>query len=124
MNLDGFKTVEKVWGTEVWLVNNERYCTKLLHIKPGYQCSLHMHPIKKETFIVLDGGVNLEILPAVGTTDNKTNSNYLVSGESYTLDPGTYHRFSSYTGEEAVILEISSTHSDDDVVRLENSKAL
>lgn len=117
MNLANFKTVDKVWGTEVWLVNNERYCAKLLNIKPGYQCSLHYHPVKKETFIVLDGGVNLEI----GLSNDTT---FLVAGESYTLEPNTPHRFSSYTDSPAVILEISSTHSDDDVVRLEESRAL
>lgn len=123
MNLDGFKTVEKVWGQEIWLVNNERYCAKLLHINAGWQCSLHMHPIKKETFIVLDGGVLLEVLGTEipGAVGENT---YLVAGETYTLEPGTYHRFSSYTDEPAVVLEISSTHSDDDVVRLEESRPL
>lgn len=118
MNLDGFKTVDKAWGQEVWLVNNERYCAKLLHINGGWQCSLHMHPIKKETFIVLDGGVGLEI------RDEGRHDVQLVAGESYTLEPGTYHRFWSYTDQPAVVLEISSTHSDNDVVRLEESKPL
>src|SRR5689334_3155765 len=125
MNLEKFKTVDKVWGQEVWLVNNERYCAKLLHVNAGWQCSLHMHPIKKETFIVLDGGVCLEV--AQGNTDSAplvTKQIQLVSGESYTLEPNTFHRFFSYTDQPAVILEISSTHSDDDVIRLEDSKPL
>lgn len=123
MNTDNFKNVEKVWGTEIWLVNNERYCAKLLTIKPGYQCSLHYHPIKKETFIVLDGGVNLELGMSNDTSYGTTHT-FLVAGESWTLEPNTPHRFSSYTDSPAVILEISSTHSDDDVVRLEESRAL
>lgn len=120
MDLTKFKTVDKAWGQEIWLVNNERYCAKLLHINVGWQCSLHMHPIKKETFIVLDGGVGLY----VGVPDGEYTYHQLVAGESYTLEPGTFHRFWSYTDEPAVVLEISSTHSDDDVVRLEESKPL
>lgn len=122
MNLDGFKTVDKVWGQEIWLVNNERYCAKLLHINAGWQCSLHMHPVKKETFIVLDGGIGLQLGPTVDCGIQPQI--HMVAGESHTLEPGTYHRFWSYTDQPAVILEISSTHSDDDVVRLEESRAL
>lgn len=130
MNLDNFKHVPKVWGDEYWLVNNEKYCAKLLYIKPGFQCSLHCHIQKKETFIILDGGVNLELAEFKLATEhggksyNITETVQLVPGESYTLEPGTYHRFSSYTDDSAVVLEISSTHSDEDVVRLEDSRPL
>lgn len=120
MDISKFKTVSKLWGTEVWLVNNETYCGKILHINSGWQCSLHMHPKKRETFIVLDGGVGLEVKYTTG----ELVLNHLVPGDSYTLEPGTYHRFHSYTDEPAVILEISSTHSDTDVVRLEESRSL
>lgn len=123
MNLEGFKTVEKVWGQEIWLVNNERYCSKLLYINAGWQCSLHYHPVKKETFIVLDGGIGVEVgMPGYPTCPRSNRQ--LVAGESLTLEPNTPHRFWSYTDQPAVILEISSTHSDDDVVRLEESKPL
>lgn len=127
MNLDNFKTVDKVWGQEIWLVNNDRYCAKLLHINSGWQCSLHMHPIKKETFIVLDGGVGLEV--GMGFDENGESPTYfeklqLVPGETYTLEPNTYHRFWSYTDTDAVVLEISSTHDDTDVVRIEESRPL
>jgi len=125
MNLEKFKTVDKVWGQEVWLVNNERYCAKLLHVNAGWQCSLHMHPIKKETFIVLDGGVCLEVAQSnIDSAPLVTKQIQLISGDSYTLEPNTFHRFFSYTDQPAVILEISSTHSDDDVVRLEESRPL
>jgi len=120
MNLDGFKKVDKAWGQEIWLVNNERYCAKLLYINAGWQCSLHYHPIKKETFIVVDGGVGLEVMETHGNSHNLQ----LIAGETYTLEPKVAHRFWSYTDQPAVVLEISSTHSDDDVVRLEESKPL
>lgn len=123
MNLDQYKQVPKAWGREVWLVNHPTHCAKLLYIEAGQQCSLHYHPIKAETFFVLDGTVNLEVglegKPAYGTTNTQ-----LTEGESFTLEPYTPHRFSSATDGPAIILEISSQHSDDDVVRLEESRAL
>lgn len=127
MDISKFKTVDKKWGMELWLVNNSSYCGKILHINSGWQCSLHMHPVKRETFIVLDGGVGLEV--GMGFDENGENPAYfeqlqLVAGDSYTLEPGTYHRFHSYLDEPAVILEISSTHDDNDVVRLEESRPL
>lgn len=113
------QVVDKLWGYEVWLVNNEKYCAKILRVKPGFQCSLHMHPIKKESFYVQDGVVDLQIgeLNDSGLMDLKQLR--LNIGDSHTIEPGTFHRFWSDDGAE--ILEISTTHSDDDVVRLENS---
>ena len=111
--------VNKLWGHEQILVNNDRYCAKLLHIQPGYECSLHYHKIKKETFIVIEGRVRLVI---GNRTDTKAH--ILAIGDSITLDPFTWHRFSSYNSGTSVILEVSSTHSDDDVVRLEPSRKL
>jgi hypothetical protein len=43
---------EKVWGEEQWLVNTGAYCGKRMLLKKGFQCSLHHHKIKDETFIL------------------------------------------------------------------------
>ena len=51
--------VAKVWGHERWLANDEKYCCKTLTLKKGYQCSLHYHKLKDETFFVLDGRLRL-----------------------------------------------------------------
>ena len=124
MNLLQYPNVPKLWGTEIWLVNNDQYCAKFLIINPGYQCSLHMHPVKKETFFVMTGDVVLETGykndagKVIGTTQEVLNA-----GDSRTILPGEYHRFKSATPEQAVILEISTTHDDADVVRLEDSRS-
>lgn len=110
------KEVRKLWGAEYWLCNNERYAAKILVLEPGFQCSLHYHVIKKETFIVLWGLVKLEVYTPKDTL-------YLSPGDKYTLEPGRAHRFTAIDGD-AQILEISSTHSDDDVVRIEDSRAI
>jgi len=114
------KYVKKQWGLEVWLCNNEKYCAKFLILKPGYQCSLHAHRYKDETFIVLSGKVNLETLQFKENGEKTVNT--LKAGNSYRILPDLFHRFSSKLG--ALILEVSTTHSDEDVIRLEESRKL
>lgn len=115
--------VDKLWGQEEWIVNTPLYCGKILRIDPGYQCSLHMHPVKTETFYVSDGCVQLELLADRfnGAAPTRLVLNW---GESYTLNPGTYHRFSSLDPLGSKVIEFSTEHSDDDVVRLEDSKEI
>lgn len=102
--------INKTWGLEEVFCNEPEYCGKLLHLNPGKKCSLHYHPVKKETFHVLYGFVRLEH----GDKDELLNA-----GDSRTIMPKTPHRFSSTAG--AGILEISMHHEDSDVVRLEPS---
>jgi mannose-6-phosphate isomerase-like protein (cupin superfamily) len=105
------KFVTKLWGSEAWLVNTDKYCAKYLNLVEGYQCSLHYHKIKDETFYVLDGKIELEL-------SNKTL--LLKKGDSHRLRPGDIHRFRAIT-PQAKILEISTTHYDEDSYRLEKS---
>lgn len=109
-------TVEKLWGQEIWMVNDE-YCGKILRVKPGYMCSLHYHPVKRETFYVQAGSVTLERV-----TNEGNFIELLFPGDSRTIPAHTPHRFSSYTG--AQIIEVSTHHSDEDVVRLAPSRQL
>ncbi len=117
------KLVDKLWGDEEWLVNNESYCAKILRVLPGYQSSLHMHAIKKETFIIRHGAIVLEIGHTADSGSMAFEEMHMVTGDTYTILPGTFHRFWSDRPGGARILEVSTTHSDHDVVRLENSRA-
>lgn len=108
------KIVPKVWGTERWLENGD-YCIKYLEITPGYKCSLHYHPKKRETFLVQSGAVRLEQRDVRGLPIDEM----LIEGDYRTIEPKTPHRFSSHTG--ATILEVSTHHDDEDVVRLTDS---
>ena len=103
------KSVDKKWGRELWIVNNDKYCGKLLYVDKGAQSSYHYHQDKTETFYCLKGYILL-------TTKDKE----FMLIEPYTLSPNTPHSFYGIT--DAVILEISTPHSDDDVVRLTESK--
>ena len=107
------KVVPKAWGEEVWLVNNDKYCGKLLKIYQGACSSLHYHLIKMETFYCLDGQVGLEI----------EGKGYMLNPYSRpkTILPGQKHQFMGLTS--ATIIEVSTHHDDRDVVRLTESKA-
>ncbi len=104
--------VEKDWGHEEWLCNNEIYCAKWLVLRPGRQCSLHRHLEKDETFYVQEGVVRLEY-------DGETR--YLCPGDSQRISPLKWHRFANLEKELAVILEVSTHHNDADVERRELS---
>jgi mannose-6-phosphate isomerase-like protein (cupin superfamily) len=117
-----YPPVRKVWGVEYWLENNEKYCAKILHLYAGYECSLHYHTIKDETFIVVSGNVGLETYPN-GVEHLPFVINLLETGDKFRIEPKTPHRFwSAEQTENAVILEISTSHSDSDVVRIEESR--
>lgn len=118
------ETIKKIWGQERVVVNNENYCGKFLDITPGYQCSLHYHIKKRETFYVMEGVVSLQLILPI-TNESPANLTLILNSSSppITIEPGVGHRF--WCGEEpAVILEISMPHSDDDVVRIEDSRAI
>ena len=111
--------VDKLWGGEIWLTNNDRYCAKVLVLAKGAQGSLHYHPVKDETMIVIQGIVGMEICDA-GACE-ATLGYELKPGSYIRLEPGTPHRFQALSAS-AVIVEVSTPHSDDDVVRIEDSR--
>ena len=113
MKREIIREIPKVWGKEIWLVNRYDYCGKLLYVNKDACCSVHMHPIKTESFFLLSGIVSLEV----------EDERIILLPDSYavTILPGQYHR---YTGiEDSVILEISTHHEDSDTIRKEESRA-
>lgn len=106
------KVVPKVWGDEQWIVNSD-YCGKILRLKQYHQCSVHVHKIKSETFLILDGSIFLEL----------GGKNYILSkGEAIDVHAGQYHRFTGIS--DSIILEFSSHHEDNDSYRTEESREL
>jgi D-lyxose ketol-isomerase len=112
-------TVKKLWGTEYWLTNTPRYCLKFLKVIPGYQCSIHAHKKKGETFIGFMGTLKLmihngdkEIVDTIG----------IDPGRQYEIAPGVFHSFQAIN--ECWVIEVSSHHDDKDVIRLQESRKL
>ena len=116
------KKVEKPWGYEEWVVNDE-YCGKRLVIMKGKRSSLHYHKEKKETFYVLKGAIFLEWSPQVDYSVRKTLicNETLKEGDVFTIEVGVLHRFEGLRNVNE-IMEISTHHSDKDVYRLPGYK--
>lgn len=102
--------INKVWGHEEVIVNST-YCGKILHLKEGYQCSLHHHKEKDETFYILEGEVEMEV---------GSSKTVMTPGMKVRIYPHTNHRFKGLAPSK--ILEISTHHEDGDSYRLEESR--
>ena len=70
------KKVDKDWGFEIWLANNEKenYCGKILGIFEDKSTSMHYHVNKHETFYVLEGTLEVDMLADRDKQDQKTFS--------------------------------------------------
>jgi len=99
--------VDKIWGAEDWIVNNELYCGKILTLNKDHRCSIHYHKEKDETFYILEGKVLMELFG---------ESRIMKKGDSLRLKPLTVHRFTGL--ENSKILEISTHHDDKDSYRI------
>jgi mannose-6-phosphate isomerase len=117
--------IEKLWGWED-IVHNNIYCMKMLYLRPGFQSSMHYHPKKDETFLVVNGCCDLEVADGWNYGDplySMIQTLRMVPGDSRHLRPGTPHRFRA-VNDGCMIVEASTPHSDTDVVRIEPSKEI
>ena len=107
------KKVNKVWGEELWIANNELYCCKILKVKKQYRCSYHMHKIKDETFYVRSGCILME----------HEGEEFFMDNESPPLRicPGEYHGFTAVS-DNVEIIEGSTQHFDEDSCRTDKSR--
>jgi quercetin dioxygenase-like cupin family protein len=106
------RKVNKVWGNEEWIVNNDKYCGKILNLRRGFRSSIHYHKNKHETFYVDSGRVLLE-LEGLGIK-------VLETGTIQEIKPNQKHRFTGL--EDSRIFEFSTTHDDSDSYRITKSE--
>lgn len=126
MNTDNHDIVIKKWGYEIVIENNDFYCGKKLHVLPSKWCSVHYHKNKKETFYVISGELKLQYSTVLDfdywDSDNKSITTLILkTGESFTLNPMTAHRFTSNTSLFCEFVEFSTHHDDSDSYRIINS---
>jgi mannose-6-phosphate isomerase-like protein (cupin superfamily) len=98
--------VEKKWGYEEIIVNEPEYCGKRITVcgrfaGPGF----HKHLEKKETFLVTEGAIMLQIKGELAIREE-----LLTPGITITLGPGIWHRF--YGQEEVNRFYEFSTHDE------------
>ena len=100
--------VTKKWGWEFIPVNNELYCLKLMFCEDNIWSSdglYHMHVEKDETFIIVDGELELDI-------DGKTKIYKVL--QTVRISPLTPHRFRS---KWCQFMEVSTPDKPEDSIR-------
>lgn len=105
----------KGWGHELWIVNNEKYCGKLLFFKKDKKCSWHFHKLKDETFYLQSG------LLRVCYSDNDelegSKTRIMKPGDSMHIYPGLRHQM--FALEDSELFEFSTQHFEDDSYRIQ-----
>lgn len=111
------KFVSKSWGYELWIVNNEKYCGKILFIKQGKHCSFHYHKIKDEVLYIQSGRIYFRHKDP-DSSDNMIRE--MGPGEAYHVKPGLIHQMTAI--EDTTILEFSTQHFDEDSYRIKEDQ--
>jgi len=105
--------VEKGWGKEIIIANNDEYCGKILCFNKGKRFSMHYHNKKKESWYVSKGKFLLLWIDLKSGTEY---SEYLEVGDVLTNERGEPHQLIALDAGE--IFEVSTPHFDDDSYRI------
>ena len=107
------KRIDKGWGYELHIHNNDGYCSKILHFDEGAMFSMHFHMMKHETWYVASGSLRLNIID----TEDATIKNYrLEVGDVFVVPRGMPHQLMAI--EESEIFEASTTDYINDSYRV------
>jgi len=107
------QTHPKGWGSEVWIINNAKYCGKLLHFKKGATFSDHYHLNKDETWYVLEGKLELRYYDL---TNAKRIIKQIGPGTVVHIPPAAPHQL--HAKEKSIVLEVSTPHEESDSYRI------
>lgn len=108
------QTIEKEWGWEYILpsrpVHGNNYTTKIMEVKPGFKCSLHIHRLKNESFVLVQGAMEVELY----APDSTKHTTVLAEPMSSVVVPlCTPHTFSVPADQEFNTIFIESSTEDD-----------
>ena len=109
------KRVEKKWGYELWIHNDNDYCGKLLvFTQSGNKFSMHYHMIKDETWYVQNGAFQFDW---IDTENGERLYTQIQKGDVIEIKKGLPHQLTALT-DEATIFEVSTQHFDNDSYRI------
>lgn len=104
--------VNKPWGYEYLWFQNEKVAIWFLRIEKGQSTSLHCHPKKRTSLIVLDGTIQCT------TFDDKY---HLKTLESVVLEPCVFHSSRANSDDGAFVMEIETPPMKGDLVRMQDA---
>jgi|TARA_R110000824_G_scaffold14471_1_gene61546 quercetin dioxygenase-like cupin family protein len=105
---------QKAWGHELWVINNEKYCGKLLVFKEGKSFSMHYHLLKDEAWYISKGEFQYTY---IDTETSKHIKVIVKEGDCIHLMPGQPHQMLAIE-EGSCIFEVSTQHFDSDSYRI------
>ena len=105
---------KKAWGHELWIINNELYCGKLLVFKKDKSFSMHYHLLKDEAWYISKGKV---LYQYIDTETAEKLSVEVTEGDCIHLMPGQPHQMLALE-EGSCIFEVSTQHFDSDSYRV------
>lgn len=95
---------DKPWGYEKVLIYTDKYLTKELFIKEGFQTSYHFHDKKDETMYILSGS---------GYIKFEDKKEYFGKNDSIRIKPGVVHTI--VATENTILHEVSTPYLDDTI---------
>lgn len=95
---------DKPWGYEKVLIHTDKYLTKELYLKEGFQTSFHYHENKDETMYILSGAGYIEF---------EDKKEYFGPNDSIRIKPNIIH--SIVATENTVLHEVSTPYLDDTI---------
>lgn len=105
--------IEKGWGHELIIANNENYCGKLLVFETGKKFSMHFHVLKHETWYVSKGSFKLKL---INLETGEMTESLIKEGDVIEIPQRLPHQLEAL--EESIIFEVSTQHFDSDSYRI------
>jgi len=109
------KRVEKQWGHELWIHNDNQYCGKLLvFTNSGNKFSMHYHMLKNETWYVQEGAFQFDW---IDTETAERCYTQLQKGDVVYIEKGLPHQLTALI-DNSIVFEVSTEHFDEDSYRI------
>lgn len=104
--------IKKPWGHEYLVFKNDNVAVWALHIKRGFQTSLHCHPQKETSIVVLSGEALCKTLH---------EEHQLTHGKGLFLEKGVFHSTKALSPEGILVMETETPTNKKDLVRLDDA---
>jgi mannose-6-phosphate isomerase-like protein (cupin superfamily) len=100
--------VNKPWGHEYVIYENDTVAIWILHIKQGHSTSLHSHPDKKTGLVLLQGKDSVTFI--------SDDEHHISVGNKMNIKHGVFHKTTAFT--DILLLEIETPKDKENLVRL------
>ncbi len=105
------RVVQKPWGYEFLLFENEAVGIWFLRVTKDHATSMHCHPNKQTSLTLLSGGA---------LCNTFRHRNFLSAGDSLLIEPGVFHSTKALSLDGIYLIEIETPPAKLDLLRLED----